>query len=90
MVRYKDYVITADKNCYIIGKMKERKNKETGEMEPFVFAEKYCTSISQAASILAEMARMDFVRNNDIQLNELLEHIKRVDEEIISALGLKK
>ena len=37
MVRYKDYVITADKNCYIIGKMKERKNKETGENECFLY-----------------------------------------------------
>lgn len=88
MVRYKDYVISADGNCYVIGKVKQRKNKETGKEEEFVSAEKYCSSLSQAVSILAEIARKDFIKDNDISFCDLLSHIKDVDRQIMSALSL--
>ena len=80
MLKIKDWVIDADNCCYIVGKQKQRKNKD-GNDENYIARPKYYSKLSQAFEYILDAEKRDIVGGSELGLKEALLQFEKANNE---------
>lgn len=83
---YDRWVIDADSNCYILGKLKKSKNKY-GEMIETIESPTYHATIEQALNALMRKQQRDHVKNNMLTLGETLREFESIHKTLAEKLS---
>ena len=85
---FDDYVIDADDNCYIMGKLKPVKVKD-GDSEKIVMRvnkPKYYTTVSDAIQGFFNAKSKETISSSDFDLSEAITALKRLSDDIRSLI----
>lgn len=90
MLRIKDWGIDADNYCYIVGKIKTRKNKD-GQAEEYIANPKYLGSLEEACEAIIEAERKNIVKENELTVASLKNSLDKMSAEFKELFaGLKE
>lgn len=86
MLKIKEWVVDADDKCYIVGRMKLRKNKE-GEEEEYIAAPRYYGTLSVALNAILESERRAVLAEGEHTVTSLRRALERTDAKLMALFG---
>lgn len=86
MLRVNDWAVDADDRCYVVGKLKTRKNKD-GAAEEYIAAPRYFSTMGQALSAILESERRTLLADGEYTIASLQSALEKSDRELMALLG---
>lgn len=86
MLKIKGWVVDADDKCYIVGRLKTRKNKDGGE-EEYIAAPRYYGTLAHALNAILESERRAVLAEGEHTVASLRRALEKTDTELMALFG---